>query len=93
MLNPDLRLMATDPQIGKFAECAGDLSYIQISCAAVFAPLNNSSIVSFCCFKKISWLEPGLKIKVCGRVIGRARQTFQSGLIPELCYNRDHEKN
>ena len=66
-------------QIGKFAECVGDLSYIQIACAAVFVPLNNSSIVSFCCFTKISRLEPRLKFKVRGREIGRARQTFQSG--------------
>ena len=35
-------------QIGKFAECAGDLSYIQISfaIAAVFVSLNNK----FYCF-------------------------------------------
>ena len=66
-------------QIGKFAECAGDLSCIQISCTAVFVSLNNSSIVSFCCFTKILWLEPWLKFKVRGREIGRARQTFQSG--------------
>ena len=39
-------------QIGKFAECAGDLSFVQIACAAVFVSLNNSSIVSFCCFTK-----------------------------------------
>ena len=63
-------------QIGKFAECAGDLSYVQIACAAVFVSLNNGSIVSFCCFTKIS----RLKFKVRGREIGRARQTFQSGL-------------
>ena len=31
-------------QIGKFAECAGDLSYIQIACMAVFVSLNNGSI-------------------------------------------------
>ena len=68
-------------QIGKFAECAGDLSYVQIACAAVLVPLNNSSIVSFCCFTKISRLEPRLKFKVRGREIGRARQTFQSGLL------------
>ena len=67
-------------QIGKFAECAGDLSYVQIVCAAAFVSLNNSSIVSFCCFTKISWLEPRLKFKVRGREIGRARQTFQSGI-------------
>ena len=41
--------------------------------------LNNSSIVSFCCFTKISLLEPRLKFKVRGREIGRARQTFQFG--------------
>ena len=39
-------------QIGKFAECAGDLSFVQIACAAVFVSLNNSSIVSFCSFMK-----------------------------------------
>ena len=66
-------------QIGKFAECAGDLSFVQIACAAVFVSLNNSSIVSFCCFTKISRLELRLKLKVRGREIGRARQTFQSG--------------
>ena len=66
-------------QIGKFAKCAGDLSFVQIACAAVFVSLNNSSIVSFCCFTKISRLEPRLKFKVRGREIGRARQTFQSG--------------
>ena len=53
--------------------------YVQIACAAVFVSLNNSSIVSFCCFTKISPLEPRLKFKVRGREIGRARQTFQSG--------------
>ena len=74
----------TYTQIGKFAECAGDLSCIQISCAAVFVSLNNSSIVSFCCLTKISRLEPRLKFKVRGREIGRARQTFQSGLIQFL---------
>ena len=68
-----------ESQIGKFAECAGDLSYVQIVCAAAFVSLNNSSIVSFCCFTKISRLEPRLKFKVRGREIGRARQTFQSG--------------
>ena len=67
-------------QIGKFAECAGDLSCIEIACAATFVSLNNSSIVSFCCFTKISRLEPRLKFKVRGRDIGRARQTFQSGI-------------
>ena len=71
-------------QIGKFAECAGDLSYVQIACAAVFVSLNNSSIVSFCCFTKISRLEPRLKFKVRGREIGRARQTFQSGTKPMI---------
>ena len=44
------------------AECVGDLSCIQISCAAVFVSLNNGSIVSFC-FTKISWLELRLKFK------------------------------
>ena len=68
-------------QIGKFAECAGDLSCVQIACAAVFVSLNNSSIVSFCCFTKISRLELRLKFKVRGREIGRARQTFQSGVL------------
>ena len=68
-------------QIGKFAECAGDLSFVQIACAAVFVSLNNSSIVSFCCATKISRLEPRLKFKVRGREIGRARQTFQSGIF------------
>ena len=72
-------LSMTMLQIGKFAECAGDLSFVQIACAAVFVSLNNSSIVSFCCFTKISRLEPRLKFKVRGREIGRARQTFQSG--------------
>ena len=66
-------------QIGKFAECVGDLSFVQIACAAVFVSLNNSSIVSFCCFTKLSQLEPRLKFKVRGREIGHARQTFQSG--------------
>ena len=28
-------------QTGKFAECAGDLSNVQIACAAVFVSLNN----------------------------------------------------
>ena len=55
------------PQIEKFAECAGDLSYVKIACAAVFVSLNNSYIVSFCCLTKISRLEPRLKLKVCGR--------------------------
>ena len=73
-----------DGQIGKFAECAGDLSYVQIACAAVFVSLNNSSIVSFCCATKISRLEPRLKFKVRGREIGCARQTFQSGLTEIL---------
>ena len=68
-------------QIGKFAKCAGDLSFVQIACAAVFVSLNNSSIVSFCCFTKVSRLEPRLKFKVRGREIGRARQTFQSGVV------------
>ena len=68
-------------QIGKFAECAGDLSYVQIVCVAAFVSLNNSSIVSFCCFTKISRLGPWLKFKVRGREIGRARQTFQSGCL------------
>ena len=66
-------------QIGKFAECAGDLSFVRIACAAAFVSLNNSSIVSFCCFTKISRLEPRLKFKVRGGEIGRARQTFQFG--------------
>ena len=66
-------------ETGKFAECAGDLSYVEIACAAVFVSLNNSSIVSFCCFTKISRLEPRLKFKVCNTEIGSARQTFQSG--------------
>ena len=34
-------------QIGKFAECAEDLSYVQIACAAVFVSLNNSSRYCF----------------------------------------------
>ena len=71
---------------GKFAECAGDLSYVGIACAAVFVSLNNSSIVSFCCFTKISRLEPRLKFKVRGREIGRARQTFQSGSLFHLSF-------
>ena len=50
-----------------------------IACAAVFVSLNNSSIVSYCCYTKILRLEPRLKFKVRGREIGRARQTFQSG--------------
>ena len=66
-------------QIGKFAECAGDLSYVQIACAVAIVSLNNRSIVFFCCYTEISWLEPRLKFKVRGREIGRARQTFQSG--------------
>ena len=74
-------------QIGKFAECAGDLSYVQIACAAVFVSLNNSSIVFFCCFTKISRLEPRLKFKVRGREIGRARQTFQSGNNEQIKVN------
>ena len=41
------------PQIGKFAECAADLSYVKIACAAVFVSQNNSSIVSFCCFTRL----------------------------------------
>ena len=75
-----IRVEEYPDQIGKFAECAGDLSYVEIACAAVFVSLNNSSIVSFCCFTKISRLEPRLKFKVRGREIGRARQTFQSGI-------------
>ena len=55
-------------------------TYIQISCAAVFVSLNNSSIFSCCCFAKILRLEPQLKFKVRGREIGHARQTFQSGI-------------
>ena len=31
---------------------ARDLSYIQIACTALFVSLNNSSIVSFCCYTK-----------------------------------------
>ena len=58
----------------------GDLTYIQNACTAVFVSLNNSSIVSFCCFTKILRLEPRLKFKVHDREIGCARQTFQSGL-------------
>ena len=54
-------------QIGKFAECTGDLSYVQNACVAVFVSPNNSFIVSFCCFTKISWLEPQLKFKVSSR--------------------------
>ena len=74
----------SETQIGKFAECAEDLSFVRIACAAVFVSLNNSSIVSFCCFTKISRLEPRLKFKVRGGEIGRARQTFQSGQRPLL---------
>ena len=82
VLAPNCREDLIDSQIGKFAECAGDLSYVQIACVAVFVSLNNSSIVSFCCATKISRLEPRLKFKVRGREIGRARQTFQSGSTP-----------
>ena len=39
--------------IGKFAECEGDLSYVEIASTAVFVSQNNSSIVSFCCFSKL----------------------------------------
>ena len=73
-------------QIGKFAECAGDLSFVRIACAAVFVSLNNGSIVSFCCFTKISRLEPRLKFKVRGGEIGRARQTFQSGAVDGMVF-------
>ena len=76
-------------QIGKFAECAGDLSFVQIAYAAVFVSLNNSSIVSFCCLMKISRLEPRLKFKVRCREIGRARQTFQSGHITQAAKVKD----
>ena len=41
---------------------AQDLCYVKIAFVAVFVSLNNSSIVSFCCFMKISQL----KFKVCG---------------------------
>ena len=50
-----------------------------IACTAIFVSLNNGSIVSFCCFTIILWLELWLKFKVCGREISRARQTFQPG--------------
>ena len=73
-------------QIEKFAECTGDLSYVKIACAALFVSLNNSLIVFFCCFTRILQLEPQLKFKVCGREIGRARQTFQSGIKPSLAW-------
>ena len=63
----------------KVCRMRGDLSYVQIACSAVFVSLNNRTIVSFCCFTKISRLEPRLKFKVHGREIGRAWQTFQSG--------------
>ena len=76
-------------QIGKFAECAGDLSFVQIVCAAAFVSLNNSSIVSFCCLTKILRLEPWLKFKVRGREIGHARQTFQSGSQAEFLKSAD----
>ena len=66
-------------QIAKLAECVGDLSCVKIACAAVFVSLNNSSIVAFCCYTKISRLEQRLKFKVHGREIGHARQTSQSG--------------
>ena len=62
--------------MGKFAECAGDHSKIQIACAAVFLSLNNDSLVSFNCFTKISRLQLQLKLKVQGREIGPARQTL-----------------
>ena len=56
------------------------MSKLLARAAAVFVSLNNGSIVvSYCCFTKISRLEPRLKFKVRGREIGRARQTFQSG--------------
>ena len=80
-------------QIGKFAECAGDLSYVQIACAAAFVSLNNSSIVSFYCFTKISRLESRLKFKVRGREIGCARQTFQSGLCGGSSARSSRENN
>ena len=78
-------------QIGKFAECMGDLSYVKIACAHVFMSQNNSSIVSFCCVTKISQLEPRLKFIVGGREIGCAR-TFQSGSAPKLTSNNDNIK-
>ena len=62
------------------------------SCAAVFVSLNNSSIVSFCCFTKISRVEPRLKFKVRGREIGRARQTFHSGnSAGDFCDLKSHD--
>ena len=54
-------------QIGKFAACAGDLSYIQIACVAVFVSL---LLFPFVVIRKF---------KVRSREVGRARQTFQSG--------------
>ena len=48
--------------------------------------LNNSSIVSFFCFTKTSRLELRLTFEVCGREIGRARQTFQSGSLHSLIF-------
>ena len=63
----------------KVCRMCGDPSYFEIACVAVFVSQNNSSIISFCCFTKISWLEPRLKFEVRGREIGRAKQTFQSG--------------
>ena len=74
-------------QIGKFAECAGDFSYIQIAGEAVFVSLNNSSEVSFCCFMKILRLKPQLKFKVRGREIRHAWQTFQSGFLPMFYFD------
>ena len=40
---------------------------MRIACAAVFVSLNNSSVVSFCCFTNILQLEPRLKFRERGR--------------------------
>ena len=42
----------------------------------------NRSIVSFCCFMKISWLELQLNFEECSGEVDNARQTFQSGCAP-----------
>ena len=38
--------------IGMFAECVGDLFFVQIACPAGFVSRNKKSIVSFCCCTK-----------------------------------------
>ena len=61
-------LLVPCSQTGKFAEFSQEgISHIQIESKAIFLTLNNGSIVSFCCFKKISWLELWLISKVHNR--------------------------